>query len=103
MTVGYKAFRETFTTRVVADRAALVIAISYLNGPFRRLDGQWAFVPGGASDCTVTFAVDYEFRSRILATLMGAVFEQAFRRFAAAFEARADAVHGPAGDLRSAT
>jgi coenzyme Q-binding protein COQ10 len=102
MTVGYKAFRETVTTRVVTDRAALVIAISYLNGPFRHLDGQWTFV-ADASGSTVKFAVDYEFRSRVLAALMGAMFEQAFRRFAAAFEARADAIYGAGGRLTPAT
>jgi coenzyme Q-binding protein COQ10 len=33
----------------------------------------------------------------VLAALMGAMFDAAFRRFAEAFEKRADAVYGKAG------
>ena len=33
-------------------------------------------------------------RLRILALLMGSVFDRAFRRFAEAFEARADRIYG---------
>jgi coenzyme Q-binding protein COQ10 len=94
MTVAYRLIRETFTTRVVLDRPGLAISAEYLNGPFMHLDSRWTFVAQGSGACLVRFAVDYEFRSRILATLMGAVFDGAFRRFAAAFEARADAIYG---------
>jgi coenzyme Q-binding protein COQ10 len=94
MTVGYKAFRETFSTRVAVDRAALAIDFAYVSGPFQRLSGTWRFEPVAARESVVHFSVDYEFRSRILSMLMGAVFDQAFRRFAEAFEARADVVYG---------
>jgi coenzyme Q-binding protein COQ10 len=96
MTVGYKAFRETFSTRVVIDRAALTIGFAYVSGPFQRMQGSWQFEPVSARESVVHFNVDYDFRSRILALLMGGVFDHAFRRFAEAFEARADLVYGPA-------
>jgi coenzyme Q-binding protein COQ10 len=44
----------------------------------------------------VKFYISYEFRSRVLAMLMGAMFDTAFRRFAVAFEKRADEVYGRA-------
>jgi ribosome-associated toxin RatA of RatAB toxin-antitoxin module len=44
--------------------------------------------------------VDYEFRSRMLALLMGSLFDKMFRRFVEAFEAQADAVYGKAATLR---
>jgi coenzyme Q-binding protein COQ10 len=96
MTVGYRSFRETFSTRVTVDRKAKEIEFQYLTGPFRRLSGRWRFEAQGARQTLVHFSVDYEFRSRILAALMGAVFDRAFRRFSAAFEARADAIYGVA-------
>ena len=40
------------------------------------------------------FFLAYEFRSRAFALLMGTVFDAAFRRFATAFERRADQVYG---------
>ena len=44
--------------------------------------------------CDVGFYLSYEFKSRMLATLMGAMFDAAFTRFSAAFEKRADVVYG---------
>ena len=47
--------------------------------------------------CDVEFFIAWEFKSRILAMLVGSMFEMAFRRFAQAFEHRADAVYGRVG------
>ena len=94
MTVAYKMVRETFTSRVTLDRANLEILVEYLSGPFSHMENRWHFRPLGSQSCDVEFFIDYEFRSRMLAMLMGAMFEVAFRRFAAAFEARADQVYG---------
>ena len=94
MTVAYKLIHETFTSRVTLDRPALTILVEYLDGPFSRMENRWTFRELNASACEVEFFIDYEFRSRILAMLMGAMFDAAFRRFAAAFEKRADQVYG---------
>jgi coenzyme Q-binding protein COQ10 len=94
MTVAYKLVRETFTSRVTLDRANLEILVEYLSGPFSHMENRWHFRPLGSQSCDVEFHIDYEFRSRMLAMLMGAMFDVAFRRFAAAFEARADQVYG---------
>ncbi|HUL90211.1 MAG TPA: type II toxin-antitoxin system RatA family toxin [Pseudolabrys sp.] len=94
MTVAYKIVRETFTSRVTLDRSNLNILVEYLNGPFKRMQNRWTFHPIGENACDVDFFIDYEFRSRTLAALMGAMFDTAFRRFAAAFEQRADEIYG---------
>ena len=94
MTVAYKVFRETFTSRVTLDRDNLAILVEYVDGPFRRMENRWRFIPQGEAACTVEFLIEYEFRSRTLGMLMGAVFDRAFRRFAEAFETRADQVYG---------
>jgi coenzyme Q-binding protein COQ10 len=94
MTVAYKIIRETFTSRVTLERPNLQILVEYLDGPFKRLQNRWTFRAAGENACEVEFFIDYEFRSRTLAMLMGAMFDTAFRRFAAAFEQRADEVYG---------
>jgi coenzyme Q-binding protein COQ10 len=94
MTIAYKFIRETFTSRVTLDRAGLTILVEYLQGPFRRMNNRWRFHPAGNEACEVEFFLVYEFRSRALGLLMGSVFDAAFRRFAAAFERRADRVYG---------
>jgi coenzyme Q-binding protein COQ10 len=94
MTVAYKIIRETFTSRATLDGQNLNILVEYLNGPFKRMQNRWTFHRVGEHSCDVEFFIDYEFRSRTLAMLMGAMFDAAFRRFATAFEDRADAVYG---------
>lgn len=94
MTVAYKVIRETFTSRVTLDRSNLTILVEYLSGPFSRMENRWIFRPAGESACDVEFFIDYEFKSRMLAMLMGAMFDAAFRRFATAFEKRADEIYG---------
>ena len=86
MTVAYKLIRETFTSRVTLDRPNLKILVEYLDGPFSRMENRWTFHPPAENACEVEFFIDYEFKSRALAMLMGAMFDAAFRRFAAAFE-----------------
>ena len=97
MTVGYKAIRETFTSQVLLNPAELEIHAQYLDGPFRYLDNRWSFAETGPESCDVHFSIDYEFKSRVLAALMGAMFDRAFRMFAEAFEKRARAIYGEAG------
>ena len=93
MTVAYKLISETFTSRVTLDRPNLHILVEYLQGPFSRMKNRWTFRPTGERACDVEFFISYEFKSRMLALLMGSMFDLAFRRFAAAFERRADAIY----------
>jgi coenzyme Q-binding protein COQ10 len=95
MSVGYKAIHETFASRVTLDRPKLKILVEYVDGPFRYLENRWTFRPDGEG-CQVEFYISYEFRNVALGLLMGAMFDRAFRKFAEAFEARADAIYGRA-------
>jgi coenzyme Q-binding protein COQ10 len=97
MTVSFKLVRETFTSRVTLDRPNLKILVEYLKGPFSNLENRWSFEARSETDCDVGFFLAYEFKSRMLALLMGTMFDTAFQRFAAAFEKRADAIYGKAG------
>jgi len=98
MTVAYKLVRESFTTRVTLDRDKMQILVDYLEGPFQKLNNRWSFRPESEQACIVEFFISYEFRSRTLGILMGAMFDAAFRRFSAAFEQRADEVYGKPPD-----
>ena len=94
MTVSFKLVRETFTSKVTLDRPNLKILVEYLRGPFSNLENRWSFEPKSEAECDVGFFLNYEFKSRMLAMLMGSMFDAAFSRFAAAFEKRADQVYG---------
>ena len=93
MSVAYKLIRERFTSRVTLDRPNLQILVEYVEGPFSHMKNCWSFHPCGEKLSDVSFSVEYEFRSRVLGLLMGAMFEAVFRRFAEAFERRADQLY----------
>jgi coenzyme Q-binding protein COQ10 len=94
MTAGYKAIRETFTTQVLLKPEETTIDVKYLDGPFRYLTNEWRFEPLEGGGSTVYFFIEYEFKSRILGAVMGAMFDRGFRMFADAFQKRADALYG---------
>lgn len=94
MEVGYKAIRETFTSKVICERPLLKILVHYIDGPFKYLENSWGFREDGDNGCKVDFQITYEFKTRMLSLLMGGMFDAAFRRFAEAFEKRADQVYG---------
>src|SRR5580692_2486262 len=94
MTVSFKLVKETFTSEVTLDRPNLKISVRYLRGPFSNLENRWTFEPKADNACDVGFFIAYEFKSRMLALLMGSMFDAAFARFSAAFEKRADKVYG---------
>ncbi len=96
MEVGYKAIRERFTSRVTLDRDARRIDVEYVDGPFSHLENMWRFTEADGGKCRIEFYIAYEFRNRALATLMGSMFDAAFRKFSSAFETRADEVFRPA-------
>jgi coenzyme Q-binding protein COQ10 len=95
MSVGYKAIKETFTTRVVLMPSANAIDVFYLDGPFKRLENRWRFLEAeGGSE--IDFFIDYEFKSPMLGLLVGGMFDSAFRKFTEAYEGRARQVYGAA-------
>ena len=97
MTVGYKAIRQTFTSRVLLDAAGLIVRAAcvpeYPSGPFRKLENDWRFLPA-AGGCDVAFSIDYAFKSLALEMLVGSLFDRVFRRYTRAFEERARVVYG---------
>jgi coenzyme Q-binding protein COQ10 len=92
LTIGFGPFRETFTSRVALERPRKVM-VKYENGPFRYLNNQWTFDPDPAG-CRVGFFVDFEFRSRLLQSAIGVVFNEAVRRMVNAFLKRAQDTYG---------
>jgi coenzyme Q-binding protein COQ10 len=94
--IGFRMFREQFTSKITLDRPRR-IDVSYTRGPFRYLNNHWTFNPVGADSCEIDFYVDFEFRSRMLQRLIGALFNEAVRRMVTAFEGRAKQLYGTSG------
>src|SRR5258708_19390541 len=91
--IGFRMFRERFTSRVKLDPPRR-IDVAYTEGPFRYLDNHWIFerVPGG---CRIDFFVDFEFKSKLLQRLIEMLFHEAVPRIVAAFHTPPPPPHRP--------
>jgi coenzyme Q-binding protein COQ10 len=100
--VGFKMFRERFTSKVVLQRPSS-IRVDYVAGPLKHLSNQWSFAPE-ADGTRLNFEVDFEFRNRLFETMVGALFSDAVRRMIHAFEKRAhDLYAADKADLSSSS
>ena len=93
LVVGFNAFKERFTSRVTKQRATSII-VDYVEGPLKYLKNEWRFEPAPQGGTTVSFSVDFAFKSRIFEALAGQMFDRALRRMTGAFEARAAELYG---------
>lgn len=93
LVIGFKMFRERYTSRVTLERPRR-IHVSYLEGPLKHLTNHWVFEPHPSGGTDIDFYVDFEFHSKVLQTLIGTLFHEAMRRIVAAFEQRAQRLYG---------
>ncbi len=92
MIIGFKFVRERFTSKVTF--LPMRIEVEYIDGPLKYLRNYWAFKQLPDGNCEIDFYVDFEFRSRVLQKLIGALFHEAISRMVRAFEARAKELYG---------
>ena len=97
LVIGFKGFRDGFTSRVTLNRPEMRIDVAYLDGPFRYLNNHWVFQELADGGCEIDFFVDFEFRSRLLQRIIGVLFNEAVRRMVDAFESRAATIYEPVG------
>ena len=94
--IGFKMVREKFTSKVTLT-APNRVDVVYSDGPFKYLNNHWIFEPTADGGTMIDFYVDFEFRSKVLQTLIGALFNEAVRLMVSAFEKRARQLYGPDG------
>ncbi len=96
LVIGFRMVRERFTSKVDLSPPHR-IDVAYSEGPFKYLNNHWVFEPTQDGGCEIDFFVDFEFRNRVLQKLIEVLFQEAVRRMVSAFEARARALYGGAG------
>jgi coenzyme Q-binding protein COQ10 len=99
LVIGFRMIRERFTSRVTLQPPRR-IDVNYSEGPFRYLNNHWIFEPVAPSaehptgGTMLDFYVDFEFKSKLLQSVMAMLFNEAVRRMVAAFEGRARQLYG---------
>jgi ribosome-associated toxin RatA of RatAB toxin-antitoxin module len=92
LTVGVRGLRHAFTTRN-QNRPGEAIDMHLVEGPFRRFEGQWRFVPLSEHACRIEFSLQYEFASRALGRVLAPLFDNIADSMVEAFVRRAGEVH----------
>jgi len=93
LVVGFNAFKERFTSRVMKEQPDR-ICVDYVDGPLKYLHNEWKFEPAEDGGTNLHFSVDFAFKSRVFEVLAGQMFDRALRRMTRAFEERAAALYG---------
>ena len=91
--IGYKMFREKFSSRVhfVTPEE---IEVEYLKGPMRHLHNKWQFKDLKEGQCQIDFYVDFSLKTKLLENLVDQFFQTVLMKMINAFEARAMEVYG---------
>ena len=92
LTVGLGGLRHSFTT-LNENRPGEAIDMRLVEGPFRRFDAQWRFVPLAPGACRIEFSLQYEFSSRTLGRLLAPLFDGIADSMVDAFVRRAAQVY----------
>ncbi|HUL93565.1 MAG TPA: type II toxin-antitoxin system RatA family toxin [Burkholderiales bacterium] len=87
--INFRGLKEEFTTEN-RDRPGERIDMKLVSGPFRSLEGSWRFIPLSDKACKVELNLSYEFASRLLDRVVGAVFDGIANSLVDAFARQAD-------------
>ncbi|MCW9014329.1 MAG: type II toxin-antitoxin system RatA family toxin [Gammaproteobacteria bacterium] len=88
------ALNKSFTT-INRMQKNKMIEMRLLKGPFKHLQGYWRFDTLKSSEaCKISFDLDFEFESKLIALAMGSVFNQIANSMVDAFTKRAIEVYG---------
>jgi len=91
--ISFKGVTAHFTTKNT-NKPPESISIALQEGPFKALKGKWSFKALAADACKVEFDLSYEFKTTVLETLVGPVFNHIAHTFIDAFVKRAEAKYG---------
>lgn len=91
--IAHTGIHKSFTTRN-RFQVGKMIEMELLDGPFKHLHGSWAFEPLGEDACKVSLELEYEFSNKLLAMVIGPVFNKIASSLVDAYCQRADALYG---------
>lgn len=90
LTLAARGLRHSFTTEN-ANQPGRAIDMKLLEGPFRHFAAHWRFSPLQAHAAKVEFTLEYDFASRVVARLLGPIFNRLADSTVEAFVRRAAA------------
>ncbi len=93
LAIQYRGVQQSFTTENTNTPHHLMV-MRLVDGPFKSLDGTWAFKSLRSDACKVEFDLRYEFSNKLLEQVIGPVFGVIANSFVDSFCKRAEKVYG---------
>ena len=89
--INFKGFLKKYRSDItdLKDDKTYKIDVHAISGPFKRLYNHWRITEINDNEAEVEFYIDFEFNSKILTKIIGAIFERANEKIMSAFEKRA--------------
>lgn len=89
----YAGFRQSFTTRNTTTPPSR-LHMSLVDGPFRSLDGVWDFIALGDAGSKVSFALDFDYASKLVGSALKLGFQGLASRMVEDFCKEAERTYG---------
>ena len=91
--ISKAGIKKWFTTEnIFIDEQT--VALRLVDGPFKKLQGKWQFLPLDDKACKVQLHLEFEFASKLIELAFGKVFNEVAKNMVNAFTQRAKTVYG---------
>ena len=87
--IGFKSFREIYTSEVIYNNQSSKIEVTSINGNIKKLLNIWEFEEIEKKSCNVIFFIDIELTNPIVNILFNKFFNYGFEKILNSFEQRA--------------
>ena len=87
--IGFKSFREIYTSEVIYNNQNSKIVVTSICGNIKKLINIWEFEEIDKKSCNVLFFIDIELKNPIINILFSKFFNYGFEKILNSFEQRA--------------
>lgn len=87
--IGFKSFREIYTSEVIYNNQSSKIEVTSINGNIKKLLNIWEIEEIDKKSCNVIFFIDIELKNPIVNVLFNKFFNYGFEKILNSFEQRA--------------
>ena len=87
--IGFKSFREVYTSNVFYDNKNSKIEVTSISGNIKILLNIWEFEIVDKKSCTVNFFIDIELKNPMINIIFSKFFNYGFEKILNSFEQRA--------------
>ncbi len=87
--IGFKSFRDIYTSKVLYDDQNSKIEVTSINGNIKKLLNIWEFKEINKNSCNVIFYIDIELKNPIINIIFNKFFNYGFEKILNSFEQRA--------------